>query len=175
MGQRAAHGARTGMSRGTKTLVGSMLMERPEARNKGKITDSCCGQREGAPLPLMRLKRKWLQKCCVKLSQEEIKAGWVSAGLKGLSSSITLLYSLHTSGSLQGSTEGQEPQIHHSNPYWSRTSILDYYCLRLTESWRLEKPCKIMDSNHSPTTAKAMSCLQVPHPLIFWTLQEWWF
>lgn len=37
-GQRAAHGAGTVISRGTKTLVGSMLVGRPEGRNKGKIT-----------------------------------------------------------------------------------------------------------------------------------------
>lgn len=176
MGQSTAHSAATVISRGTKPLVGSMLMGRPEARSKGKITDSCCGQREGAPLPLIRLKRKWLQKCWVKLSQKEIKACWVSAGLKGLSSSITLLYSLQTSGSLQGSTEGQEPQIHHSNPYWSRTSTLDYYSLTLIESSMLEKPSKIMDCNHCPSTAKAKPCPQVPHLHgFFWALQAWCF
>lgn len=73
-GQRAAHSAGTVRPRGTETLVGSMLVGRPEARNKGRITDSCSRQRQGAPLPLMRLKRKWLQKCWVKLSQKQIKA-----------------------------------------------------------------------------------------------------
>lgn len=74
MGQRAAHSTGTTIPRGTKTLVGGMLVGRSESRSKGKITESCCGQREAAPLPLRRLKRKWLQKCWVKLSQKEIKA-----------------------------------------------------------------------------------------------------
>lgn len=44
-------------------------MGRPEARNKDKVTDSCYRQRKGEASPLMRLKRKQLQKCCEKLSQ----------------------------------------------------------------------------------------------------------